>query len=80
VGAIPFYFLTRLQVDAGKFFFFYLTLLLSTVNFSNLLRMFAYYVDTLDDCKPSLFSPYFHWTNDLTYIQAFDTVAFLARC
>lgn len=49
--AIPFYFLTRLQLDAGKFFFFYLTLFLSTVNFSNLLRMFAYYVETLDDCE-----------------------------
>jgi ATP-binding cassette, subfamily G (WHITE), member 2, SNQ2 len=50
VFILPFYFLTRLQVDAGKFFFFYLTLFLSTVNFSNLLRMFAYYLETLDDC------------------------------
>lgn len=48
---LPFYFLTRLQVDAGKFFFFYLTLFLSTINFSNLLRAFAYYVSSLDDCK-----------------------------
>ncbi|KAL8987359.1 MAG: hypothetical protein Q9177_003420 [Variospora cf. flavescens] len=47
---MPFYFLTRLQVDAGKFFFFYLTLFISTVNFSNLLRGFAYYVASLDDC------------------------------
>lgn len=46
---LPFYFLTRLQVDAGKFFFFYLTMYLSTINFSNLLRLFAYYVGTLDD-------------------------------
>jgi ATP-binding cassette subfamily G (WHITE) protein 2 (SNQ2) len=50
VGLIPYYFLTRLQVDAGKFFFMYLTLFLSSVSFSNLLRMFAYYVETLDDC------------------------------
>lgn len=48
---LPFYFLTRLQVDAGKFFFFYLTMYISTVNFSNLLRMFAYYVPSLDDCE-----------------------------
>ncbi|MCJ1367838.1 hypothetical protein MMC16_006973 [Acarospora aff. strigata] len=47
---LPFYFLTRLQVDAGKFFFFYLTLFISTINFSNLLRMFSYYVASLDDC------------------------------
>ncbi|KFX86808.1 hypothetical protein V490_08828 [Pseudogymnoascus sp. VKM F-3557] len=47
---ISFYFLVRLQVDAAKFFFFYLTLFLSTVNFSNLLRMFAYFVPSLDDC------------------------------
>ncbi|KAL8860181.1 MAG: hypothetical protein Q9178_003445 [Gyalolechia marmorata] len=47
---MPFYFLTKLQVDAGKFFFFYLTLFISTVNFSNLLRGFAYYVASLDDC------------------------------
>jgi len=46
---VPFYFLTRLQVDAGGFFFFYLTMYLSTINFSNLLRLFAYYVGTLDD-------------------------------
>lgn len=50
ICVVPFYFLSRLQVDAGKFFFFYLTLFLSTINFSNLLRMFAYYVQTLDDC------------------------------
>lgn len=48
---LPFYFLAKLQVDAGKFFFFYLTLFLSTVNFSNLLRAFAYYVSSLDDCE-----------------------------
>ncbi|KAI4251098.1 MAG: hypothetical protein LQ352_005065 [Teloschistes flavicans] len=47
---LPFYFLTKLQVDAGRFFFFYLTLFISTVNFSNLLRAFAYYVSSLDDC------------------------------
>ncbi|KAJ6441375.1 multidrug resistance protein CDR1 [Purpureocillium lavendulum] len=47
---IIFYFLSRLQIEAGKFFFFYLTLFISTVCFSNLLRMFAYYVGTLDDC------------------------------
>ncbi|OCL05443.1 hypothetical protein AOQ84DRAFT_390869 [Glonium stellatum] len=47
---LTFYFLTRLQLDAGKFFIFFLTLFISTVNFSNLLRMFAYYVETLDDC------------------------------
>ncbi|KAL7811019.1 P-loop containing nucleoside triphosphate hydrolase protein [Trichoderma aethiopicum] len=47
---IIFYFLSRLQIEAGKFFFFYLTLFISTVCFSNLLRMFAYYVATLDDC------------------------------
>ena len=47
---ISFYFLARLQVDAGKFFYFYFVLLLSTINFSNLLRLFAYYVPTLDDC------------------------------
>ncbi|KAL9596515.1 MAG: hypothetical protein Q9219_005736 [cf. Caloplaca sp. 3 TL-2023] len=48
---LPFYFLSNLQVDAGKFFFFYFSLFLSTVNFSNLLRGFAYYVPSLDDCK-----------------------------
>lgn len=48
---LPFYFLSGLQVHAGKFFFFYLTLFISTVCFSNLLRMFAYYVPSLDDCK-----------------------------
>ena len=53
---LPFYFLARLQMDAGKFFFFYLTLFLSTVNFSNLLRAFAYYVSSLDDCKYSTVS------------------------
>ena len=53
VFILPFYFLARLQIDAGKFFFFYLTLFLSTVNFSNLLRAFAYYVSSLDDCKYS---------------------------
>lgn len=47
---LPFYFLANLQMDAGKFFFFYLTLFISTVNFSNLLRGFAYYVSSLDDC------------------------------
>ncbi|KAI9803139.1 MAG: hypothetical protein M1833_001210 [Piccolia ochrophora] len=47
---LSFYFLTRLQLDASKFFFFYLTLFVSTINFSNLLRMFAYFVTTLDDC------------------------------
>ncbi|KAK4120366.1 hypothetical protein N657DRAFT_693082 [Parathielavia appendiculata] len=47
---IGFYFLARLQLEAGKFFFFYLTLFVSTVCFSNLLRMFASYVGTLDDC------------------------------
>ncbi|KAL8941766.1 MAG: hypothetical protein Q9216_002051 [Gyalolechia sp. 2 TL-2023] len=47
---LPFYFLANLQVDAGKFFLFYLTLLVSTVNFSNLLRGFAYYVSSLEDC------------------------------
>ncbi|OCK97384.1 uncharacterized protein K441DRAFT_606404 [Cenococcum geophilum 1.58] len=47
---LAFYFLTRLQLDPGKFFIFFLTLFISTVNFSNLLRMFAYYVGTLDDC------------------------------
>jgi ABC-type multidrug transport system permease subunit len=52
---ISFYFLVHLQLDAGKFFFFYLTIFLSTVNFSNLLRMFAYFVPSLDDCKSS------HW-------------------
>jgi ATP-binding cassette subfamily G (WHITE) protein 2 (SNQ2) len=46
---LPFYFLTRLHFDAGHFFFFYLTVFLSTINFSNLLRLFAYYVGTLDD-------------------------------
>jgi len=50
---LVFYFLSRLQVEAGKFFFFYLTLFISTVCFSNLLRMFAYFVGTLDDCKIS---------------------------
>lgn len=48
---LVFYFLSRLQVEAGKFFFFYLTLFISTVCFSNLLRMFAYFVGTLDDCE-----------------------------
>lgn len=50
---ISFYYFVHLQVDVGKFFFFYLTLFLSTVNFSNLLRMFAYFVPSLDDCKCS---------------------------
>ncbi|KAL2812989.1 pleiotropic drug resistance protein, ABC superfamily [Aspergillus granulosus] len=50
IFTIIFYFIARLQIDAGKFFFFYLTLFISTVCFSNLLRMFAYYVRTLDDC------------------------------
>lgn len=48
---LSFYFLAGLQIDAGKFFFFFLALLISTINFSNLLRMFAYYVPSLDDCK-----------------------------
>lgn len=52
---IVFYFLAGLQIQAGKFFFFYLTLFISTVCFSNLLRMFAYYVGTLDDCKTDPF-------------------------
>ncbi|KAL4863809.1 hypothetical protein BDV12DRAFT_189408 [Aspergillus spectabilis] len=50
IFVITFYFMSRLQIDAGKFFFFYLTLFIDTVCFSNLLRMFAYYVGTLDDC------------------------------
>lgn len=51
VFVISFYFFVHLQVDTGKFFFFYLTIFLSTVNFSNLLRMFAYFVPSLDDCE-----------------------------
>ena len=51
---LPFYFLSGLQINAGKFFFFYLTMYISTVCFSNLLRMFAYYVPSLDDCKSCL--------------------------
>jgi ATP-binding cassette subfamily G (WHITE) protein 2 (SNQ2) len=51
IFVIVFYFLTGLQVEAGKFFFFWFVLILSTICFSNLLRMFAYYVPTLDDCK-----------------------------
>ena len=50
---IVFYFLAQLQVTAGKFFFFYLTLYVSTLNYCNLLRMFAYFVPSLDDCKLS---------------------------
>jgi ATP-binding cassette subfamily G (WHITE) protein 2 (SNQ2) len=69
VGTIPFYFLTRLQMDVGKFFFFYLTLFLSTINFSNLLRMFAYYVDTLDDCKLSLYLLCCYWAVATTHIH-----------
>lgn len=48
---LPFYFLSGLQINARKFFLFYLTMYISTVCFSNLLRMFAYYVPSLDDCK-----------------------------
>lgn len=48
---LSFYFLAGIQLDAGKFFFFFLTLLILTIDFSNLLRMFAYYVPSLDDCK-----------------------------
>lgn len=51
---LPFYFLTRLQIEASKFFFFYLTLFVSTISFSNLLRMFAYFVTTLDDSKSNV--------------------------
>lgn len=51
IFCIVFYFLAGLQVEAGKFFFFFFVLILSTISFSNLLRMFAYYVPTLDDCK-----------------------------
>ena len=51
IFVIVFYFLAGLQVEAGKFFFFWFVLILSTICFSNLLRMFAYYVPTLDDCK-----------------------------
>jgi ATP-binding cassette subfamily G (WHITE) protein 2 (SNQ2) len=51
IFAIVFYFLAGLQVEAGKFFFFLFVLILSTICFSNLLRMFAYYVPTLDDCE-----------------------------
>ncbi|KAI9688918.1 MAG: hypothetical protein M1822_001275 [Bathelium mastoideum] len=50
IFCIVFYFLARLQIEAGKFFFFWFVLILSTLCFSNLLRMFAYYVPTLDDC------------------------------
>ncbi|KAJ5908495.1 hypothetical protein N7495_001177 [Penicillium taxi] len=50
IFVIVFYFLAGLQVEAGKFFFFFFVLILSTLCFSNLLRMFAYYVPTLDDC------------------------------
>lgn len=57
IFVILFYFLARLQVDAGKFFFFFFVLILSTMCFSNLLRMFAYYVRTLDDC--TCFSVFF---------------------
>lgn len=56
IFVIVFYFLAGLQVEAGKFFFFFFVLILSTLCFSNLLRMFAYYVPTLDDCKWT--SPY----------------------
>jgi energy-coupling factor transporter ATP-binding protein EcfA2 len=51
IFVIVFYFMAGLQIEVGKFFFFWLVLVLSTVCFSNLLRMFAYYVPTLDDCK-----------------------------
>ena len=50
---LPFYLLSGLQINAGKFFFFYLNIYISTLGFSNLLRMFAYYVPSLDDCRNS---------------------------
>ncbi|KAF2638892.1 hypothetical protein P280DRAFT_519746 [Massarina eburnea CBS 473.64] len=50
IFVIVFYFLAGLQMEAGKFFFFWFVLILSTLCFSNVLRMFAYYVPTLDDC------------------------------
>ncbi|PVH93264.1 hypothetical protein DM02DRAFT_241565 [Periconia macrospinosa] len=50
IFVIVFYFMAGLQIEAGKFFFFWLVTILSTACFSNLLRMFAYFVPTLDDC------------------------------
>ncbi|KAJ5660839.1 uncharacterized protein N7484_000211 [Penicillium longicatenatum] len=49
---IAFYFLSHHTVSytAGSFFFFYFVLFLSTINFANLLRMFAYYVPSIEDC------------------------------
>ncbi|KAJ5106942.1 hypothetical protein N7456_003617 [Penicillium angulare] len=49
---IAFYFLSHHTVSytAGNFFFFYFVLCLSTINFANLLRMFAYYVPSVEDC------------------------------
>ncbi|KAH9207271.1 ABC-2 type transporter-domain-containing protein [Leptodontidium sp. 2 PMI_412] len=50
VFVICYYFLVKLPVDGGHFFFFYLNIFITTVCYSNLLRMFAYYVPSLDDC------------------------------
>ncbi|KAH6634752.1 ABC drug exporter AtrF [Chaetomium sp. MPI-SDFR-AT-0129] len=49
---IAYYFLAHHTVayTAGDFFYFYLVLCLSTINFANLLRMFAYYVPSVEDC------------------------------
>lgn len=51
VFVICFYFLVRLPTEGGHFFFFLLNIFITTVCYSNLLRMFAYYVPSLDDCK-----------------------------
>ncbi|KAL2127450.1 hypothetical protein VTI74DRAFT_10703 [Chaetomium olivicolor] len=49
---IAYYFLAHNTgaYTAGDFFYFYFVLCLSTINFANLLRMFAYYVPNLEDC------------------------------
>ncbi|KAJ5167595.1 uncharacterized protein N7482_003189 [Penicillium canariense] len=74
IFVIVFYFLAGLQVEASKFFFFWFVLILSTICFSGLLQMFAYYVPTLDDCFrfggtgstiTILFSAFLVTTNDM---------------
>ncbi|KAG8426770.1 hypothetical protein J3459_007818 [Metarhizium acridum] len=49
---VAYYFLAHHTVvyTAGDFFYFYLVLCLSTINFAKLLRMFAYYVPNVEDC------------------------------
>lgn len=66
VFMVCYYFLVRLRVDGGGFFFMYFTIFLTTNCWSNLLRMFAYYVPSLDDCKLNTLNTLEIWTKLFT--------------